>query len=162
MPRVPAAVGIVAISSVLLAAMPRSGGAQSEADAKAAVHRAVDAIVAAIDRNDVDAFERLTAPDYTFVTPAGQVWPKAHYVQLMRSGALKSDSYGRDEETVQIHGDTALVIYRSTARGTLNGQVFDSQRRVTTVLMNQDGRWVALARQSTPILTAPASRGGGN
>jgi 2C-methyl-D-erythritol 2,4-cyclodiphosphate synthase len=71
-----AAVGIVTVWCGLLVAMPRPATAQSEADAKAAVHQVVDALVAAIDRNDVDAFERLIAPDYTFVTPAGQVWPK--------------------------------------------------------------------------------------
>lgn len=118
-----------------------------------AIHKTMDEIVAAEDRNDADALDRLYVPDYTFVTPAGQVWTKARYLQLMRSGDLKSNSYSRDEETIRVYGNTALVIYRSTASGTLKGQSFNSQRRVTTVLLKRDGVWLALGRQSTPILT---------
>jgi uncharacterized protein (TIGR02246 family) len=118
---------------------------------EAAVHKVVDEIVAAEDRNDADALDRLYVSEYTFVTPAGQIWTKAHYLGLMRSGDLKSGSYSRDEETIRVYGNTAIVIYRSTAQGTLKGQTFNSQRRVTTVLMKQDGVWRALGRQSTPI-----------
>lgn len=117
-----------------------------------AIRQVEDEIVAAIDRNDADTLDRLCAPDYTFVNPAGQVWTKAHYLELMRSGDLKADSYSRDEETIHVYRNTAVVIFRSTARGTLKGQSFSSQRRVTTVLMKEDGRWRAIARQSTPIL----------
>jgi ketosteroid isomerase-like protein len=117
-----------------------------------AVHKKIDEIVAAEDRNDADALDRLYVADYTFVTPFGQVWSKARYLGLMRSGDLKSGSYSRDEETIRLYGDTAVVIYRSTAQGTLKGETFNSQRRVTTVLMKQEGIWRALGRQSTPIL----------
>jgi len=117
-----------------------------------AVHKTIDEIVAAEDRNDVDALDRLYVADYTFVTPFGQVWSKTQYLSLMRSGDLKTGSYSRDEETIRVYGDTAVVIYRSTAEGTLKGQTFSSQRRVTTVLMKKDGVWLALGRQSTPIV----------
>ncbi|HEX8899242.1 MAG TPA: nuclear transport factor 2 family protein [Chthoniobacterales bacterium] len=122
---------------------------RSEEDA---IHKKIDEIVAAEDRNDAGALDRLYVADYTFVTPFGQVWSKARYLGLMRSGELKSGSYSRDEETIRVYGDTAVVIYRSTAQGTLKGETFNSQRRVTTVLMKQDGVWRALGRQSTPIL----------
>jgi uncharacterized protein (TIGR02246 family) len=117
-----------------------------------AVREVEDEIVAAIDHNDADALDRHCSPDYTFVNPAGQVWTREKYLQLMRSGALKVDSYSRDEQTVRIYGNTAVVIYRSTARGDLKGQTFSSQRRVTTVLMKENGRWLAITRQSTPII----------
>lgn len=122
---------------------------QSEEEA---VHKTIDEIVAAEGRDDAATLDRLYVPDYTFVTPAGQVWSKAHYLELMRTGDLKSASYSRDEEAIRVYGETAVVIYRSTAQGTLKGTAFNSQRRVTTVLMKQDGVWRALGRQSTPIL----------
>ncbi|MFL6529023.1 MAG: nuclear transport factor 2 family protein [Chthoniobacterales bacterium] len=117
-----------------------------------AVHKVIDEIVAAEDRDDTDALDRLYVADYTFVTPAGQVWTKVYYLGLMRSGDLKSGSYSREEEGIRLYGDTAVVIYRSTAQGTLKGETFNNQRRVTTILMKQDGAWRALGRQSTPIL----------
>jgi uncharacterized protein (TIGR02246 family) len=125
--------------------MPRSPEEES-------VHKVIDEIVAAEYRNDADALDRLYVADYTFVTPAGQVWSKTRYLGLIRSGDLKSGSYSRDEESIRLDGDTAVVIYRSTAQGTLKGETFNSQRRVTTILIKHDGAWRALGRQSTPIL----------
>lgn len=132
----------------------RSGEADQKSRSleEEAVHKAMDEIVAAEDRNDADALDRLYVADYTFVTPFEQVWSKARYLKLMRSGDLKSNSYSRDEETIRVYGNTAVVIYRSTASGTLKGETFNSQRRVTTVLMKREGAWLVLGRQSTPIL----------
>ena len=122
-------------------------GAEQEA-----VHKAVDEIVAAIDRNDADAFDRLSTDDYTFVNPAGRVWNKEEYLDLIRSGTLKVESYTRDEESIRLYGATAVVIYRSTPHGTFKGQeLITNQRRVTTILVKRDGRWLTAGRQSTPI-----------
>jgi uncharacterized protein (TIGR02246 family) len=117
-----------------------------------AVHKALDEIVAALDRNDADAFERLSTADYTFVNPYGIVRSKKQYMELMRSGTLKVESYNRDEESIRLYGNTAVVIYRSTPHGTFKGQELVSQRRVTTILIKQDGRWLTAGRQSTPIV----------
>lgn len=117
-----------------------------------AVHKAVNAIVAAIDGNDADAFDRLSTPDYTFVNPVGRVWTKKQYLELIRSRTLKVESYSRDEESIRFYGNTAVVIYRSTPHGTLDGQqLITNQRRVTTIMIKEDGRWYTAGRQSTPI-----------
>jgi hypothetical protein len=76
----------------------------------------------AIDRNDADAFDRLSTADYTFVNPAGKVWNKKQYLELIRSGTLKVESYTRDEESIRLYGNAAVVIYRSTPKGTFKGQ----------------------------------------
>jgi ketosteroid isomerase-like protein len=128
-------------------AHPVTAGGESEA-----VHKAVEEVVEALDRNDADALDRLSTPDYIFVNPAGRVWNKAEYLELIRSGTLKVDSYTRAEEIIRLYGDTAVVIYRSSPKGTFKGQELTSDRRVTTVLVKQGGRWLATGRQSTPIL----------
>ena len=146
------------LTCLLLAGFASVGLAQPEASAtpanaeQEAVHKAVDEIVAAIDRNDADAFERLSTVDYIFVNPAGKVWNKKQYLELIRSGTLKVESYSRDEESIRFYGNTAVVIYRSTPKGTFNGQeLITNQRRVTTIMVKQDGRWLTAGRQSTPI-----------
>jgi uncharacterized protein (TIGR02246 family) len=131
---------------------------ESRSPEEEAVHKAVDEIVAAIDRNDADAFDRLSTAEYTFVNPAGKVWNKAQYLELIRSGTLKVESYTRDEESIRLYGNTAVVIYRSTPKGTFKGQELSNQRRVTTVLIKQDGRWLTAGRQSTPILETPPKK----
>jgi uncharacterized protein (TIGR02246 family) len=116
-----------------------------------AVHKVLDEIVAAIDHNDADAIDRLSTADYTFVNPGGKVLNKKEYLDLIRSGTLKVESYTRDEENIRFYGNTAVVIYRSTPHGTFKGEELSSQRRVTTILVKQDGRWLTAGRQSTPI-----------
>jgi len=141
-----------------------AGSAQSQSTAtpeqrtadQEAVHKAVGEIVAAIDRNDADAFDRLSTADYTFVNPAGKVWNKTQYLELIRSGTLKVESYTIDEETIRFYGNTAVVIYRSTPKGTFKGQeLITNQRRVTTIFIKRDGRWLTAGRQSTPIMLQP-------
>ena len=145
--------------SVVALAICSDASAQSPPAATAdqeAVHKAVDEIVAAIDHNDADAFDRLSTADYTFVNPAGKVWNKPQYLELIRSGTLKVESYTRDEESIRLYGNIAVVIYRSTPKGTFKGQeLITNQRRVTTILVKQDGHWLTAGRQSTPILQPP-------
>ena len=141
----------VSFASVALG-QPEVSPSASRSAEEEAVHKAVDEIVAAIDRNDADAFDRLSTVDYTFVNPAGKVWNKKQYLDLIRSGTLKVESYTRDEENIRLYGNTAVVIYRSTPHGTFKGQELVSQRRVTTILVKQDGRWLTAGRQSTPIM----------
>jgi len=145
------------ISCLLLVGLNAAAWGEPEASParsaeEEAVHKAVDEIVAAINRNDADAFDRLSTADYTFVNPAGKVWNKKQYLELIRSGALKVESYTRDEESIRLYGNTAVVIYRSTPKGTFKGQELVSQRRVTTILIKQEGRWLTAGRQSTPIV----------
>ena len=142
----------LAVSSIGYAQSQPTTTPEQRAGDQEAVHKAVDEIVAAIDRNNADAFDRLSTADYTFVNPAGKVWNKTQYLELIRSGTLKVESYTRDEESIRLYGDTAVVIYRSTPKGTFKGQELTSQRRVTTILVKQDGRWLTVGRQSTPIL----------
>jgi uncharacterized protein (TIGR02246 family) len=110
---------------------------------------------AAYGRNDADTLDRLWASDYVFVNPAGQVQPKAQRLAMLRSGELKIEAYSRDDENIRIYGDTAVVTYRSTVKAQRNGTDISSQRRVITVLVKRDGRWQAVAQQSTIINTDP-------
>ena len=147
----------VVICCLLLVGLNAIGLGQPEASParsveEEAVHKAVDEIVAAIDRNDADAFDRLSTVDYTFVNPAGKVWNKKQYLELIRSGTLKVESYTRDEESIRLYGNTAVVIYRSTPKGTFKGQELSNERRVTTILVKEEGRWLTAGRQSTPIV----------
>jgi len=142
---------LIAFASTELGQAEATPAATGNAEEEA-VHKTIDEIVAAIGRNDADGFDRLSTPDYTFVNPAGKVWNKKQYLELIRSGTLKVESYTRDEESIRLYGNTAVVIYRSTPKGTFKDQELINQRRVTTIVVKQDGRWLTAGRQSTPIL----------
>jgi ketosteroid isomerase-like protein len=153
MKRIVSSAAMLALSCAAFAQTPATGASERSREA-AAVHSAVEEIVAAIARNDADGFYRLSTPDYTFVNPAGLVWTKAQYLGRIRSGDLKVESYTRDEENIRVYGNTAVVIYRSAPRGTFNGQELSNQRRVTSIFVKDGGRWLTAGRQSTPVVTA--------
>ena len=115
------------------------------------IRKVEDEFAAAYGRNDADTLDRLWAPDYTFVNLAGQVLTKAQRLAMLRSGELKIEAYTRDDESIRIYGNTAVVTYRSTVKAQRNGTDISSQRRVITVLVKRDGHWQAVAQQSTRI-----------
>jgi ketosteroid isomerase-like protein len=119
------------------------------------VRKVEDEFAAAYGRNDAEALDRLWAADYTFVNPPGQMLTKAQRLAMIRSGELKIEAYSRDDESIRIYGNTAVVTYRSTVKAQRNGTDVSSQRRVITVWVKRDGHWQAVAQQSTGIRTDP-------
>jgi ketosteroid isomerase-like protein len=115
------------------------------------IRKLEDEFAAAYGRNDADTLDRLWASDYTFVNPAGQVLTKAQRLAMLRSGEVKIEAYSRDDESIRIYGNTAVVTYHSTVKAQRNGTEIGSQRRVITVLVKREGRWQAVAQQSTSI-----------
>ena len=58
---------------------------------------------------------------------------------------------GTAEVKVRLYGDTAVVTYRSTAKGKDQQGAIDEQRRWTRVSLWRDGRWQLVHSQGTPI-----------
>ena len=145
---------IVALASAITLMMVGQTTGSANPDEEA-VRKIEDEFAAAYGRNDAETLDRLWASDYTFVNPAGQVLTKAQRLAMLRSGELKIESYNRDDESIRVYGDTAVVTYRSTVKAQRNGTDISSQRRVITVLVKREGRWQAVAQQSTGIKTDP-------
>jgi uncharacterized protein (TIGR02246 family) len=110
-------------------------------------------IADALETNDADALEQLWAPEFVWVGPAGQVMTRAERLRDIRTGSMSPGRYAIGQELIRVYGSTAVVLFRSTQAGTLNGKDISSQRQVTNVLVRSGGRWRAVAQHST--LVAP-------
>jgi ketosteroid isomerase-like protein len=106
---------------------------------------------AAIVKPDVAFLERVLHPDYTHVRPRGTVETRAQYLEDRKSGRVDFDSLVADEIKVRRFGDTAVVTYRSTAKGKDPQGAIDEQRRWTRVFVRQGGRWLLVQSQGTVI-----------
>src|ERR1041385_7614519 len=137
---------LCAVSLTAIGQTTSSSNAEEES-----IRKVEDEFATAYGRNDAETLDRLWAADYTFVNPAGQVLTKAQRLAMLRSGELKIEGYSRDDESIRVYGNTAVVTYRSTVHAQRNGTDISSQRRVITVLVKKDGRWQAVAQQSTTI-----------
>jgi ketosteroid isomerase-like protein len=121
------------IAAALLAAGPAGGD-------EAAVRQVEDEVVAAFQRNDAAALDRLWADDYVFINPSGQKLDKAKRLALFRSGRFRYDALQVEELTVRVHGTAAVVTYKSTVAAERKPGVAGERA----------------AEQSTPIQTGPA------
>jgi ketosteroid isomerase-like protein len=61
------------------------------------------------------------------------------------------DSLVADEIKVRVYGDTAIVTYRSTAKGKDQDGAIDEQRRWTRVFVRKDGQWQLVHSQGATI-----------
>ncbi|HLL97935.1 MAG TPA: nuclear transport factor 2 family protein [Rubrobacteraceae bacterium] len=102
-------------------------------------------------RLDVDALDRLMAPDYSQIDDRGRVVGKEQVLASFRSGERAWEEAHSDEHDVRIYGDIAVVTGRWRARGANAGQPFDYAARYVSVWVEHDGEWRMVSDHSTPI-----------
>ena len=115
------------------------------------VRKFVDDFSAAFSQNDAAALDRMTAPDYTFVTPTGTIQNKEQRVAPIRSGDLKYDYAKYDEIQVRIYGEMAIVTAHVTVKSELKGASLNGQFRSTLTLLKVKGMWELVASQASAI-----------
>ena len=105
----------------------------------------------AILKGDFAVIERMTSDDYTFVTLRGEMRTKAEIVSGFKSGSFKYQSRTISDLNVRVYGDAAVVTGKSIQKGSENGKDYSGDYWFTRVYTKQDGRWVTVALQTTPI-----------
>ncbi len=133
----------------ILSVLGCSGFAQSKQAPSAATEQAVMRIehelLNAILKGDPSANERYLADTYVFTGPDGTVENKSQAIADLKSGDLKLQSASLDGAKVQVYGDTAVVTYISTDKGTFKGKDISGKTRWTDVFVNRNGRWQVVA-----------------
>ena len=113
--------------------------------------RLVDSLV----RGDAAPFQSSLASTFVFVAPDGSLQDRAGFVADLTNGNLKMASSTNADMTVRQYGDTAIVTYASTDRGTYKGKDISGHYRWTDVFVKQHGKWQIVATQGTRIAPPP-------
>jgi ketosteroid isomerase-like protein len=97
----------------------------------------------AVQQKHWNAINSCVAPNFVFVTPAGRLEREAAMAQLQK---LQVDEASMGDVTTEMNGNTFVVIYNLTLRGTKDGQPLPSapQHRVS-VWQRQKNSWVLIA-----------------
>src|SRR5215831_8065892 len=106
---------------------------------------------AALVKQDTAFLEQLLDKDYVHYRPHGEVENRAQYLKNRKDGSVDFDSLVADDIKVRVYGETAIVTYRSTAKGKDQDGAIDEQRRWTRVFVRKDGRWQLVESQGTTI-----------
>ena len=114
-----------------------------------------DEMFGAVLKHDPDTLDRIYADDVSYTYASGQIVPKAHAVDDVRSG--RNTLYKLDHDDIHAHafGNNTVVVTGRTQStlaccepGAKPAQV---HRRYTDVYEKLDGRWQLIAHQVTNI-----------
>ncbi len=133
-------------AALTLVAVP---GARAQSAGEAAVRAAEDRRIKALIDDDFAALEEIFADDLTYTHSNASVDTKASYIETLRKGTTKYAAIERDTPAVRLYGNTAILT--GTASMTMRGQADPVRLRYTLVYVKRDGRWQAVAWQSTRL-----------
>jgi ketosteroid isomerase-like protein len=95
---------------------------------------------------DIDALDRLIAPDLLFTTHMGQVIGKQQDLDMHRSGTLKLRAIEAGERLVTADGTVGVISARMNLVGSFGEAPFNLDLRCTrTWRRSEDGQWQILA-----------------
>lgn len=106
----------------------------------------------AVVRADTEALEKHTSADYAFINRSGQLRGRAQTMDAIKSGVTKISSFKISDLTVHAYGNSAIVTGRADIKGTLEGKDSSGPVMFTRVYVKQNGRWLAVSYQQTPIV----------
>jgi hypothetical protein len=154
----------LAAALVTLAALTACAGSVPPAapPARAAEEEAVRTLqwewLAALERGDVAAVERIVAPDYVTTAADGNVLTRAQDLETLASGDLRFDKAGLEQLHVRVFGDSAVTTGIAFFVGSVRGRRFEGRERFTDTWVKRGGRWVAVASHNSRLpQTQPAA-----
>jgi len=107
----------------------------------------------ALVRQDMDAVDRLHAPEYQLVTPAGAVFTRERYLSAIAAEPFYA-KWEPGEMSVRVSRGMAIVRYQARLQ-------FPSGRVVmcwhTDSYEKRDGQWQAIWSRATEIRQSPSS-----
>lgn len=141
---------ILLLALIIVAAGPASAQSAKQEDAVEREIRMLDLRHArAILRGDLAALDKLWTKDFRVNNPFNEV----DRAERIRTGAVTYSSFVREAESVQVHGDTAVVMGRETVvpKGNSPDAGKTIRRRYTNIWMKRRGQWRLVARHASVV-----------
>lgn len=121
----------------------------AQADDVATIRQHEQQLADAIVKGDVATFDRLFAEDFTHGSQSGRFRTKTEWMKGKRNGESAYLSFESSDVQVRVSGDTAVVTGLSKPQWREGDRVASGQFRFLRVWAKRDGRWRAIAFQST-------------
>jgi ketosteroid isomerase-like protein len=144
MKRIFVAVALLVITGALMFAQNKS------ADVEQSIKSMENEMKEAVLKGDAIGSAKYLASNYVRVYPDGSMANRQQAVDDVKT-SLKYTSIELSEQQVQVTGDTAISCFKSTVKGTRNGQPIDGDYRGVRTWAKEGGQWKAVAFVSTKI-----------
>jgi ketosteroid isomerase-like protein len=102
-------------------------------------------------KKDIAALDKIMADDWVSIDFQGKAVTKAETLANLKAGLPATQAAGIGEMKVRIFGDSAIVTGSDTEKSTLQGKDVIDKYLWTDVFVKRDGRWQAVASQSTKV-----------
>lgn len=139
----------LALVTVCLLAVPLVLGQGGSAEQQ--ISALSDQMIQAQLKADTSYFEKHYADDATIVHGNGELFTKAEEIADLKSGSLTYELNEVRERKIHVHGDTAVVAFLISYKGTVSGKPFTGDLRRTVVWVKQEGNWKIVAYQVTRL-----------
>jgi ketosteroid isomerase-like protein len=114
-------------------------------------------LIAAIQRRDRDALNRIWADEYLGTAPNGRVVTKADLLSAIEGGAITVESIEFDDMRVRLFDNMALLTGHASVRARVSGEDMSGSYRGTGIYIKRNNRWEVVGVHVGPDGTRPAS-----
>jgi len=114
-------------------------------------------IARAIVARDLVTLERLYAPEFSFITGAGEVKTREQVLAETRHGIVRFSELEYFDLTATRYSDTGVVVGQGRGVYSVAGERFENSVRFTRVHVLRDGIWQVVLYQVTRLPLPPAN-----
>jgi len=104
----------------------------------------------ALVRADGPTLDRIMAKDFFFAYPM-EGDDKDQFIGDVASGDVKVEFLNRENVSVRIWGDTAVITAKDSVKWFYKGRNFSGHYKVIHVYAHRDGQWQLVSVQACPI-----------
>lgn len=127
-----------------------SPGSHSKLEIEQELRQLNDDWVKALVRADRVTLDRIMADDFCFAYPM-EGDDKAQFIGDVVSGDVLVESLTRENVSVRIWGDTAVLTGKDSASWSYKGRDFSGHYKIIHVYSRRDNRWQLVSVQACPI-----------
>jgi ketosteroid isomerase-like protein len=98
-------------------------------------------LAVAYQSSDADGIARRVMENYTLTDSRGQITTRANDLEEAKKKDPKYEVFENHDMKVRVHGDSAVVLGITHAKGMSGGKPFDAQFEFTDTFVNDNGRW---------------------
>jgi ketosteroid isomerase-like protein len=109
-----------------------------------------DEWVKALVRADADTLDRVMADDFFFTYPL-EGDDKTQFISDITAGDLKIEHITREQVSVRLFGNTAVLTARDSATWLYHGRELTGQYKIMAVYTERNGKWQLCSLQACPI-----------
>jgi len=109
-----------------------------------------DEWVKALVRGDSATLDRIMADDFVFTYPL-EGDDKAQFINDVVSGYLSVKQITRENTSVRIWGNTAILSGLDSAQWFYKGRDFSGKYKIVHIYANRDNRWQLVTVQACPV-----------